>query len=158
MPGTRERVDPGARNPDILLAFDFGARRIGIATGNGLTRTAAALKTLKSAGQPPWGEIDAIIRDYTPGRLVVGMPEGPSGPSSIVDRARRFAAELAERYGLPVETVDETLSSRAAESELRDERRSGALAKRVGKGDVDARAARLIAEQWLGAQAEREAR
>jgi putative Holliday junction resolvase len=155
-PETASRTARSARSPDILLAFDFGIRRIGVATGNRLTRTAAALTTLESGGQPPWAAIDAIVRDYAPGQLVVGVPEGSAGPSSVTDRARRFAGELAARYALPVETVDETLSSRAAESDLRDARRSGALSKRVGKGAIDARAAKLIAEQWLCAQ-EREA-
>lgn len=160
MPRTPEAAPRGARsarNPDILLAFDFGARRIGVATGNRLTRTAAALVTLVSNDEPPWGEIDAIVRDYAPGRLVVGVPEASEGPSSVAHRARRFSNELAARYALPVETVDETLSSRAAESELRDARRSGALARRVRKGAIDARAAKLIAEQWLSAQEERDA-
>jgi putative Holliday junction resolvase len=139
-----------------LLAFDFGARRIGVATGNRLTRTAAPLRTLDSGGQPPWADIDAIVRDYGPGMLVVGVPEASTGPTSVTERARSFAHELAARYALPVATVDETLSSRAAESELRDARRSGTLAKRVGKGAIDARAAKLIAEQWLYTQ-EREA-
>jgi putative Holliday junction resolvase len=157
MPRTPE-ASRGARsagNPDILLAFDFGARRIGIATGNRLTGTAAALRTLLSGAQPPWAEIDAVVHDYAPGRLVVGVPEASAGPSSVTARARRFASELAARYALPVETVDETLSSRAAEAELRDARRSGALGKRISKGAVDARAAKLIAEQWLGEHAER---
>jgi putative Holliday junction resolvase len=160
MPDMRDpaaRTARNASNPDIVLAFDFGARRIGIAAGNRLTGTAAPLTAVESGARPPWAEIDAIVRDYAPGTLVVGIPEASTGRTSVTDRARRFAHELAARYAVPVETVDETLTSRAAESELRDARRSGALGKRVAKGAVDARAAKLIAEQWLGARAEGDA-
>jgi putative holliday junction resolvase len=75
-----------------------------------------------------------------------------SGVEAIARRARAFAADLAERYGLPVATVDETLTSAAAESELADKRRSGYLRRRVGKGSIDRVAACLIAEQWMSQQ------
>jgi putative Holliday junction resolvase len=79
------------------------------------------------------------------------VPEGV-GVEAVARGARAFAAELAERYDLPVATVDETLTSAAAESELADKRRSGYLRRRVGKGGVDRVAACLIAEQWMSEQ------
>jgi putative Holliday junction resolvase len=98
--------------------------------------------------EPPWRELDRVIDDWRPAQLVVGVPEG-DGAAEIARRARAFAAALAERYGLPVATVDETLTSAAAESELAEKRRSGYLRRRVGKGGVDRVAACLIAEQWM---------
>ncbi|HET7925755.1 MAG TPA: Holliday junction resolvase RuvX [Rhodanobacteraceae bacterium] len=144
---------PGERDGDrhILVAFDFGLRRIGIATANRQTRTASPLTTVRLDREPPWRELDRVIDDWRPAQLVVGVPEG-DGAAAIARRARAFAAALAERYGLPVATVDETLSSAAAESELAERRRSGYLRRRVGKGGVDRVAACLIAEQWMNEQ------
>ena len=132
----------------LLVAFDFGLRRIGIATANRETKTASPLTTLRVERDLPWIEIDRVIEDWQPAQLVVGVPEG-EGAATIARRARSFAAELAERYGLPVATVDETLTSVAAETELAEKRRSGYLRRRVGKGSVDRVAACLIAEQWM---------
>ena len=141
----------GERDRHILVAFDFGLRRIGVATGNRQTRTASPLTTVRVDREPAWQELDRIIDDWRPAQLVVGVPEG-DGAAAIARHARAFAATLAERYGLPVATVDETLSSAAAESELAENRRSGYLRRRVGKGGVDRVAACLIAEQWMNEQ------
>jgi putative Holliday junction resolvase len=135
----------------IVVAFDFGLRRIGIATANLKTRTASPLTTVRVDREPPWRQLDRVIDDWRPAQLVVGVPEG-EGAAEIARRARAFAAALAERYELPVATVDETLSSAAAESELAEKRRSGYLRRRVGKGGVDRVAACLIAEQWMNEQ------
>jgi putative Holliday junction resolvase len=132
----------------ILVAFDFGLRRIGVATANQETRTASPLTTLRVDHDPPWRDLDRIIDDWRPAQLVVGVPEG-EGAAAVARRARGFAAALHERYGLPVATVDETLTSAAAESDLAEKRRSGYLRRRVGKGGVDRVAACLIAEQWM---------
>lgn len=145
------RLGERDRDRHILVAFDFGLRRIGVATANRQTRTASPLTTVRVDREPPWQELDRIIDDWRPAQLVVGVPEG-DGAAAIARQARAFAAALAERYGLPVVTVDETLSSAAAESELAEKRRSGYLRRRVGKGSVDRVAACLIAEQWMNEQ------
>jgi len=145
------RLGERDRDRHILVAFDFGLRRIGVATANLETRTASPLTTVRVDRDPPWRELDRIINDWRPAQLIVGVPEG-DGAASIARRARAFAAALGERYGLPVATVDETLSSAAAESELAEKRRSGYLRRRVGKGGVDRVAACLIAEQWMNEQ------
>jgi putative Holliday junction resolvase len=135
----------------ILLAFDFGFRRIGIATANRQTRTSSPLTTVRVENDLPWRELDRILDDWRPAQLVVGVPEG-EGTEAVARRARAFAAALAERYGVPVATVDETLTSAAAASELAEKRRSGYLRRRVGKGAIDRLAACLIAEQWMSQQ------
>jgi putative Holliday junction resolvase len=131
----------------IVLAFDFGARRIGVATGNALTRTASPLVTLANASDVPWSGIDRLVAEWRPGQLVVGLP---GEHSAILPRVRAFAAELGQRYGLPVAAVDEATTSEAARSEISAARRSGLKRSRVAKGDVDKLAACLIAEQWMG--------
>src|SRR5690606_17603522 len=113
-----------------LLAFDFGFRRLGIATANLQTRTASPLTTLKTAAGLPWEELDRIVADWAPARFVVGMPTG-AGTEQVARAARKFAAALEARYHRPVETVDETLTSEAARSEIAAGRRSGFLRRRV---------------------------
>lgn len=132
----------------ILLAFDFGMRRIGVATANLETRTASPLTTLRVDRDLPWAELDRILADWRPAQLVVGVPEG-EGAAAVARRARQFAAALGTRYALPVATVDETLTSVEAETTLAENRRSGYLRRRVGRGRVDRAAACLIAEQWI---------
>jgi putative holliday junction resolvase len=133
---------------NILLAFDFGLRRLGVATANLQTRTASPLTTLHVSHHIPWADLDRVIGDWRPAQLVVGLPAG-DGAAEIAARVREFVAELTERYRLPVATVDETLTSAAARSELNMSRRSGFLRRRVGKGRTDRVAACLIAEQWM---------
>ena len=148
--GRPELIPAADRN--ILLAFDFGHRRIGVATGNLLTGTATPLGTVEAAGGPPWHLLDRSIEEWRPGRLVVGIPGG-AGAADVAAGAREFANALGRRYGLPVATTDELLSSRAAESQLREARASGRMKRRVSKGDIDSHAACIIAEQWMGGPA-----
>jgi putative Holliday junction resolvase len=135
----------------MLLAFDFGLRRIGVATANFETRTASPLTTLRVDRDPPWAELDRIVLDWKPTQLVVGVPEG-EGAAAVARRARQFAVAIGSRYSLPVATVDETLTSVEAEATLAANRRSGYLRRRVGRGRVDRAAACLIAEQWMNEQ------
>lgn len=145
------------RPPLVILAFDYGTRRIGVASGDTLTGTARALTTLetKNTGSNfetaiPWTAIDKLIRDYQPAQLVVGMPWNMDGtPTLLTDASRAFGAELQARYHKPVALVDERLSSREAEAQLRDARASGIKKRRNTHADVDMIAAKILLEQWL---------
>lgn len=138
------------RSPDtnVLLAFDFGTRRIGVASANRITGTASPLEILTTAASLPWQRIDELVAQWQPHRLLVGMPKAESAPD-LAAAVAGFVDALAERYGLPVSTVDETLTSRAARSELIMARRSGLMRRKIRKGSLDSHAACLIAEQWL---------
>lgn len=154
MRGTPEDEIPRVTTPartGLLLAFDYGARRLGVATGNLATRTASPLTTLRVDREPPWADLDRILAEWRPQHLVVGVPEG-DGAEAVARLARAFAAGLGSRYGLPVALVDETLTSVAAHAELAESRRSGYLRRRIGRGRVDRVAACLIAEQWMNEQ------
>lgn len=137
--------------PQVILAFDFGTRRIGVASGDTLTRTARALTTLDcNSNVMPWTAIDKLVREYQPSQLVVGLPWNMDGtPTLLTDASRAFAAELKARYDKPVALVDERLSSREAESQLRDARASGLKKRRNTHADVDMIAAKILLEQWL---------
>ena len=138
---------PEASRP--LLAFDFGLKRIGVATGNSLTRTASPLTTLQSAaGKPPWPAIDALIAEWQPGLLVVGHP-GPEGNPALLEALETFVAEARARYDLAVESIDERYTSTAAEESLRTHRQKGIYNRRLTREQIDRHAACLIAEQWM---------
>jgi putative Holliday junction resolvase len=132
----------------LLLAFDYGTRRLGVATANMTTRTASPLTTLRVDGDLPWSEIDRVVADWRPAQIVVGLPEG-EGTEAIAARVRSFVAALERRYDVPVATVDETLTSVAALGEIAASRRSGYLRRRAGRDSTDRVAACLIAEQWM---------
>lgn len=141
---------PSARR-DLVLAFDFGRRRIGVACGDTVSRTASPLGGVGSTScGPRWAEIDALIGTWQPAALVVGLPYNADGSESAAAAAARgFAAGLAARYALPVELVDERYSSLEAGERLKDARRSGARRRRVTKQAVDAVAACVILERWF---------
>jgi putative holliday junction resolvase len=153
MPATPEgagEMDTGTQRGLTLLAFDYGRRRTGVATGGTLAGLTRAVATLGNVDQgPDWRAIDALIHEWRPDLLVVGLPYNADGsPSPMTAQARSFAAALGDRSGLPVELVDERLSSLEAATRLREERASGRR-RRLQRGDIDREAARLLAEQWL---------
>jgi putative holliday junction resolvase len=138
-------------SPQLVLAFDFGRRRIGVACGDSLSRTARPLTGIaNSTAGPRWETVDSLMRDWQPALLVIGLPYNADGSESgMSESARAFAGELAERYALPVRLIDERYSSLEAESRLKGERESGLRKRRVAKADVDAAAACVILERWF---------
>jgi putative Holliday junction resolvase len=134
----------------VILAFDYGVRRIGVAVGQATTSTASPIGVITVSGLPDWPAIERCVREWSPARLLVGLPYNMDGSETALTGAcRGFAGELARRFGLPVEFVDERLTSAAATADLREVRRSGARTRRVRREDIDANAARLILETWL---------
>jgi len=136
--------------PDAtILAFDFGTQRIGVASGNTLTRTAQPLTTI--AVPRPSRAIDAVaplIDEWRPARLVVGLPVHADGTAhAMTARARRFAAELEARFALPVALVDERFTTQIAEAAMR----TAGLGGRKGRESRDAFAAQIILQAWLDA-------
>ncbi len=133
-----------------MLAFDYGARRIGVAVGQATTGSASPVGVVPVHGTPDWPALGRCVREWSPSRLLVGLPYNMDGTETpLTATCRAFAAELERRFELPVEFVDERLTSSAATAELREARRAGARARRVRREDIDAHAARLILETWL---------
>lgn len=137
--------------PRLVLAFDYGRRRIGVACGDTLSRTARALTGIENtATGPRWDRIDSLLRDWQPALIVVGLPYNVDDSENAMSKAaRRFARELEDRHALTVRFVDERYSSLEAETRLRSERESGVRRRRVAKSDVDAAAACIILERWF---------
>lgn len=101
--------------PRSFLAFDFGLRRVGVASGNSVTRQATPMKTVAAEGEQRFAEIARLIAQWQPDALVVGVPYHPDGAEhDNTRRARRFARQLHGRFGLPVHEVDERYTTTEA--------------------------------------------
>ena len=137
--------------PEVILSVDFGLKRIGIASGDTLTRTAHPRTTIPNGSHgPDWSALERVLADTRPARIAVGEPYNADGSESpLTGAARAFAADLARRSGLPVDLVDERWSSQDAEERLREERASGGRKRRVTKEAIDAAAAAVILERWF---------
>jgi putative Holliday junction resolvase len=119
-----------------FLAFDYGTRRVGVASGNTLLAAARPLRTIAQEGDARFAAIAALIAEHRPDALVVGVPFHPDGAEhDNTHRARRFARQLHGRFRLPVHEVDERYTTVDALSS--------------GARDADAAAAALILEQYL---------
>jgi putative Holliday junction resolvase len=138
----------------LILAFDFGLRRIGVAAGDTVTRGASPRRPIHCpTGGTDWPAVEREIATIGPDLLLVGAPYNDDGsPSRIAPAADRFATELATRSGLPVERVDERYSSVEAAGELKSRRASGERRRRVQPGDVDSAAAAVFLGSWLNQQ------
>ena len=127
---------PATTAPRSFLSFDFSERRVGVASGNTLTAAATPLTTVRAEGDARFAAIGRLIADWRPDALVVGVPRHPDGaPHDNTERARRFARQLAGRFGLPVHEVDERYTT--------------VEANELGAADLVAAAAALIIEQYL---------
>ena len=126
---------PDVMADEVVLGFDFGERRTGIAIANTVTRQARPLTTI---GAPTavarWSAVQSLVDEWHPARFVVGVPRHPDGtPHDMTARCERFARQLEGRFGRPVARVDERYSS--------------AVSGRAT--DVDAESAVVILQQWL---------
>ena len=126
--------------PFSFLAFDFGTRRVGVATGNTLTRRAQPLRTIAAEGEARFEAIGQLIGEWQPSALVVGVPFHPDGaPHDNTDRARRFGRQLHGRFKLAVHEVDERYTTTEAARDV-------AVG---GSHDLDAASAAIILNQFL---------
>ncbi len=140
---------PDLPSPKTILAFDFGLRRIGVAVGQDITGSASPLGTIanRDAGIDHTA-IAALISEWQPSGLVVGMPSHADGsPSEMQVPVEGFVDELRQ-YELPINMVDERYTSIEAERALREARAAGTR-RRVSKETVDSAAAVVIAERFL---------
>jgi len=132
-----------------LLAFDFGAKRIGVATGNTTLAIAHPLGGIAfEDNRRRFEAIAALIEEWHPVRLVVGCPQTHDGAEhSLAASVQRFRRRLEARFGLPVDVVDEHLSSWSAGRRLSQ----AGVPARDQKRHVDTMAACVILETWFEA-------
>ena len=125
----------------VLLCFDYGEKRIGVAVGQTLTGTATPLETVPvKNNKPDWERIAELIKQWSPDALVVGDPLHMDGSrQDMTEAADRFSRQLAGRYKLDVHRADERLTSHEAKQRLKDTR------------NLDPVAAQIMLESWLAA-------
>ena len=122
-----------------LLAFDFGLKHIGIASGQTQSCTASPVTTVSAKnGKPEWAQLENLLKEWKPSLLLVGLPLNmDDSESEMSQRARKFARRLNAHFNLPVELVDERLSSFEANHHDVDAHKKHAIA------------AAIIAQTWL---------
>lgn len=135
------------KKPKILLAFDFGMKRIGVAVGQTVTQTASPLNTIQAKeGAPHWETITKLIKKWQPDALIVGIPLNMDGtPQPISQKARAFAKALQSHYQITVIEMDERLTTKDAREQLFT---AGGF-KALQDGQVDRVAAQLILQNWF---------
>ncbi len=136
-----------------FLGFDVGTKLIGVAIGSSLAGTARPLATL-SVGERgmDWSKIDALLKEWQPTALVVGLPLALDGGEQAMTRtATQFAEELARRSGLMVHRIDERNSSREASQRFAKRRAEGSVRRKQAAG-IDAIAATVILDRWFDQQ------
>ena len=143
-----------APSAGTCLGFDFGTRRIGVAVGDAALGTARPLAAVAVRGDgPDWAAIDALVAEWAPVALVVGLPLTADGEAQpITAHARGFLRRLARRTALPAFPADERYSSIGAAEAIASARADGRRRRRAAKGDVDAAAAALILERWFAGE------
>lgn len=129
----------------VLMAFDFGLKRIGVAFGNGLTKTAQGVGVVQADNDSGrFEQIEKLVKEWQPEGFVVGVPRHPDGqPNDLTERCEKFARQLTGRFGLSCETVDERYTSAVVESLV------GGRSAREQKGRIDMQSACLILEQYF---------
>ncbi|MBS0430952.1 MAG: Holliday junction resolvase RuvX [Proteobacteria bacterium] len=149
-PATHESSPESCSVNGCLIGFDFGMRRIGIASGNRISASAQPLPTLPArGGEPDWNRVDALLAEWNPQALVVGLPLTLDGGEQAITRgARAFARALEQRYALPVHLVDERHTSQEAARRFAGQRAAG-KARRRDAANLDSLAAVVILETWL---------
>ena len=134
-----------------LMGFDYGLKRIGVAVGQELTATTQAIDTIAvRQNKPDWDHITRLLEEWKPDLLLIGLPMNMDGTEHEISKAaRRFANQLNGRYQLPVELVDERLSSIEAEEIISEARRDKRIKKSQAKRSLDQVAAEVIIRTWL---------
>ncbi|NWO05738.1 MAG: Holliday junction resolvase RuvX [Alteromonadaceae bacterium] len=138
-------------NRQRILAFDFGTRRIGVATGQQMLGTGQPLSMIPARdGIPDWQVIEQLLAEWQPDIVLVGLPLNMDDTENdMCARARKFGKRLHGRYHVPVEMVDERLTSFEAKGEVM----AAGGSRDFGRHGVDDRAAVLILETWCREQA-----
>ncbi|MGM0614949.1 MAG: Holliday junction resolvase RuvX [Pseudomonadota bacterium] len=131
----------------LVLAFDFGTRRIGVAVGNELLKSARELTPLPARdGIPDWNQLTRLVEEWQPDLFVVGLPLNMDGSESAMStRARKFGNRLHGRYGKSCQMVDERGTTREAKQVAHAAGHRG----NYRQDSVDGIAAVLILEGWF---------
>ena len=140
MPNKSQNNKPQNTKPDgVIIGFDFGLRRIGVAIGQTVTQTASPETIVNSKdGKPDWEHISKLFEQWQPVAIVVGLPMRLDGSEqALTQPARKFGQRLNGRYQRPVFYIEEQLSSVEAEH------------RGLKQKHIDDHAAQILLENWL---------
>lgn len=132
----------------IILAFDYGKKRIGVAVGQTITRTASTYPVLPAGkdGMPDWQAVKQLLANWNISDIIVGVPLNMDGSEQpMTEAARLFCAQLRERFHLPVHEIDERLSTKSVREDLFQ---SGGF-RAIKNARIDSMSAQLLLEQWM---------
>ncbi|RYZ82251.1 MAG: Holliday junction resolvase RuvX [Moraxellaceae bacterium] len=134
-------------SPQIVMGFDFGTQKMGMACGNSLSNTAQPLAIFPMRdGIPDWDKLEKLIAQWQPNTCVVGLPLNmDDSESELSARARKFARRLRHRLNIPVWMVDERLTTREARNSLFSYQQQG----HGKKTNADSLAATMLIESWF---------
>ena len=141
---------PNSIKHQTIMAFDYGLRQIGVAHGQTLTANAEGIGILQASdGVPNWDDVKAMLNEWKPNLILVGLPLNMDGSDSELSRlARKFARRLQGRFNVDALMVDERLTSQDAKSSLRDPS-SNKKSNKIDLTKIDHLAAALILQSWL---------
>ena len=135
----------------LFMAFDYGEKRTGVAVGQAITSSARPLTTIDSVNrQPDWQTIEALLTEWQPTQLVVGIPSECEENKLIRKKVEQFGKELRSRFNLPVQLHDETLTSDEAYQQLKIKRQQNK--GKIDKAHIDQFAAAIILESWMNTE------
>ena len=139
---------PKQTSHSVLLGIDYGTKRIGLAIGQAITRTAQAIPLITCKNHlPNWHNITHVLREWGVDGIVVGLPLNMDGsPQPITALTHTFIAELKQHTALPIYTVDERLTTIEAKQQLSQAARRP---HRLAQQKVDSYAAKIILEAWF---------
>ena len=125
----------------VIMAFDFGLARTGVAIGNTLVREAKPVGIIYAkTNEERWKAIGAMVAEWQPDAFVVGGPRhGDGTPNELTARCERFARQISGRFCRPSACVDERFSSVAVEG---------------GREKIDDQAAAVILQQYFEEQSD----
>ena len=134
------------KESEVVMAFDYGLRNIGIAIGQNITKSASTFYSVKAKkGTPDWIRLDAIVEEWRPDLFIVGDPFNMDGTkSNFQKRISKFSSELKKRYEVRVHMMDERLTTKEAKERIKNE--SNLLKGSTNKHSISAQ---IILEDWF---------
>jgi putative holliday junction resolvase len=129
------------------LGLDIGRKRVGVAGCDGTGLIATGITTIyRTSFAEDVRQLQAIVEEREVKVLVVGLPYSMDGSlGSQAKEVQKFTHRIAKALNLPIEYVDERLTSVEAQMQLKEQKRFSTY----DKGSIDRQAASIILQQWL---------
>tara|TARA_B100001250_G_scaffold190458_1_gene163632 strand:- start:662 stop:1087 length:426 start_codon:yes stop_codon:yes gene_type:complete len=135
------------RASQIVMAFDFGTKNIGIAIGQEITGSSQTFYTVKAnQGEPEWTQLDKVVFDWNPKLFIVGDPLNFDGSESdMKEKSDKFSYQIQKKYKIPVKLVDERLTTKEARERIKE----GVDMSLRSSNDIHQISAQIILESWF---------